>query len=92
MPERITLDLNLSFSGNDGRKEIPRLVIAEVKQERSRRSPFVQLLHEHHIREGTVSKYCWGLISMYQNIPHHNFKSKIRVLHKICYGASSNIA
>ena len=92
IPERITLDLGLCFAGKDGKKQIPRLVIAEVKQERSRKSPFVQLLHENHIREGTVSKYCWGLISLRNDLPHHHFKTKIRALHKICHGTASNIA
>jgi hypothetical protein len=92
MPERITLDLNLTFSDNDGRQEIPRLVIAEVKQERSRKSPFVQILHENQIREGTVSKYCWGLISLRSDLPHHHFKTKIRALHKICHGTAANTA
>lgn len=92
MPERITLDLGLCFSADDGRREIPRLVIAEVKQERSHKSPFVQLLHENLIREGTVSKYCWGLISLRNDLPHHHFKTKIRALHKICHGTAANTA
>ncbi len=92
MPERVTLDLSLAFFGNERHLQIPRLVIAEVKQERSRRSPFVQLLHDRHIRQGSVSKYCWGLISLFDNIPHHHFKPKLQALHKITYGIASDIA
>lgn len=92
LPERITLDMQLAFSGNGNRLEIPRLLIAEVKQEKSCRSPFVQLLHDHHIRQGSVSKYCWGLISLYDNIPHNRFKEKLSILNKITYGTAANIA
>lgn len=92
-PERVTLDLNLRFSGNGVEYHEHRLVIAEVKQERNNRSTFIRLMQKFGIREGRLSKYCWALISLYQDVPHNRFKAILRNITKItCHGISSNSA
>ena len=90
--ERVTLDMNLRFSGNSREHHVPQLVIAEVKQDRNNRSFFTRLMQKHGIREGRVSKYCWALISLYQDIPHNRFKTIIRNISKITHGTTSDSA
>lgn len=82
-PERVTLDLNLHFKNNTQTKHVENIVIAEVKQEKVSNSFFVNLMKQLHIREGGISKYCLGVISLTQNIKHNNFKANIHFLNKI---------
>lgn len=91
-PERVTLDLNLRFSGNGKEYHEPQLVIAELKQDRSNRSFFTRLMQKHGIREGRLSKYCWALICLYQDIPHNRFKTILRNISKITHGTTSDSA
>ncbi|MFN8355938.1 MAG: polyphosphate polymerase domain-containing protein [Spirosomataceae bacterium] len=83
MPERLTLDLNLTFRQNSLFKQYPQVVIAEVKQETLRYSYFLEVMRQHNLREGSVSKYCLGMISLYGSIKKNRFKSKLNHFHKI---------
>lgn len=84
LPERITIDFDLSFQWNDRRVELPNLVIVEVKQENhNRRSPFVAALKKYHIREESISKYCIGVALLVPNVKRNTFKEKILKLKKI---------
>jgi hypothetical protein len=71
---------------------MPQLVIAEVKQDRSRRSFFAGVMQQMQIREGSASKYCMAVASLHQEIPHHNLKPKLRAIRKIAYGTFADIA
>jgi hypothetical protein len=88
-PERVTIDLDLTFKNKEQNQLIQNLVIAEVKQDKAVTSTFIKLMKKHHIREGSISKYCFGVISLFEKIKHNNFKSKIIALNKIRY---ANIA
>ena len=81
--ERLTIDVNLNFKNADANKNFDRLVIAEVKQEKSSPSPFLGLMRQHHIREGSISKYCFGVISLHKKIKKNNFKPKLLTLNKL---------
>lgn len=86
LKERLTLDFNLTFRGNEGQNEREQVVIAELKQERvSRQSPFFQLMKKLHIRPYRLSKYCIGVIKLRgkENVKYNRFKSKLLRLKKL---------
>jgi hypothetical protein len=81
--ERLTLDLSLEFE-KDGKTELlDQLVIAEVKQDSKIASPFVTMMRNKHIREGSISKYCFGVASSYTEVKKNNFKGKLSNVKKI---------
>jgi hypothetical protein len=81
--ERLTIDLNLEFIKDNRTKNFNNLVIAEVKQEKRKASPFTALMKKHHIREGSISKYCMGIASTEKEVKKNNFKEKLRALKHI---------
>jgi hypothetical protein len=83
--ERVTLDIDLDFSGNGKTKRFGQLVIAEVKREGRGVSPFVHLLRERRIRPYSVSKYCLGIASIYGHVSHNLVKPKLRYINKSLY-------
>lgn len=80
--ERVTLDLNLSFKTDEELHSIPHLVIAEVKQDKASTSTFVRLMRDNFIREGSISKYCFGVASMFRE-RINNFKTQLHLYKKI---------
>lgn len=82
-PERVTIDIDLTFKNNEQDKKIHNLVIAEVKQDKALVSAFVKLMKKYHYREGSISKYCYGVISLFGKIKHNNFKPNLNLLKKI---------
>ena len=83
--ERLTIDLNLNYKNGDNAVSFPNLVIAEVKQEKACNSCFTQIMKEKHIRNISISKYCLGIINLYENIKTNNFKPKLTLIKKLCY-------
>ncbi len=82
--ERVTIDLNLSFSLDNNKKEYNNLVIIELKQERyNRKSPIVKILKKYRVHPYSISKYCVGIINLYENIKHNRFKEKLIKINKI---------
>jgi hypothetical protein len=81
--ERLTLDLNLEFE-RDGKTDLlDQLVIAEVKQDSKIASPFITIMRNKHIQEGSISKYCFGVASSFTEVKKNNFKRKLSNLKKI---------
>ncbi len=83
--ERVTLDLNLSFSDPDGNyAEIPYIAIAELKRESgSYNSPFAKVLKTLSVRPTGFSKYCVGTSILY-DVPRSNkIKPKLLLINKI---------
>jgi hypothetical protein len=78
--ERLTIDLNLEFKKENTVQLHPNLVIAEVKQDGKAYSPFIQLMQQLHLRQGSISKYCLAIARMYPSIKQNNFKPKIHLL------------
>jgi hypothetical protein len=83
LPERLTIDTNLSFKNEIKEKAMPELVIAELKQEKKHKSVFTELMHTHHIKEVSISKYCFGVIFLYEGVRMNNFKPKLLILNKL---------
>ncbi len=90
-PERVTIDLNLTFKNNDNQKTIENLVIAEVKQDKACISAFLKLMKKQHIRQGAISKYCFGITQLFGTIKHNNFKPKLILIKKALYGTTTRV-
>ena len=75
--ERLTIDLDLEFVKDGKTVNLSNLVIAEVKQEKRKASPILAVLKKHHIREGSISKYCMGIAMTTDDIKKNNFKLKL---------------
>jgi hypothetical protein len=84
--ERVTMDLDLHFRYDGRESDFSGVVIAELKQDRSNGSHIRTLMHELHIQECRVSKYCIGIASLYPNIKQNKFKLKLNLLNKINHG------
>lgn len=83
-PERLTVDMKLTYI--DGDRVIPYtgLIIAEVKQSSLKdKSPFVSLMQKCHIRPRSISKYCLGVISLFPEIKKNNFKPTLLYIQKL---------
>ncbi len=85
-PERVTIDLNLNFKNDEGDSTVQNLVIAEVKQDNSVSSPFLDLMKKYHVRQGSMSKYCYGVINLFTKIKHNSFKPNLILIKKTLYG------
>jgi hypothetical protein len=83
--ERLTIDLDLEFVKDTVTKNLNSLVIAEVKQEKRKASPFLKIMRKYHIREGSISKYCLGIALTCDDVKKNNFKAKIQTLKHIIY-------
>ena len=82
--ERLTIDVNLSFKKNGTLKTYDNLVIIELKQERfNRSSPIVQQLKSKQINPYSISKYCIGMIGIYNELKYNRFKEKLLKINKI---------
>ncbi|MGL4631221.1 MAG: polyphosphate polymerase domain-containing protein [Leadbetterella sp.] len=81
--ERLTIDLDLSFKNKERAIEYPKVVVAEVKQEKLGASPIINVLRSKHLMEGSISKYCLGIMSLNPLIKYNRFKLKYLHLNKI---------
>lgn len=86
MQERVTVDLNLSFSGYNQIVGLNGLVIIEVKQDKnSRESHIFGLLKEKGIRPESFSKYCLGIALLSRHNKFNNFKRTINLINKLSH-------
>ncbi|MBK7309219.1 MAG: polyphosphate polymerase domain-containing protein [Sphingobacteriaceae bacterium] len=76
LTERITIDLNLTIGKNDLKRTFTNVVIAEVKQNKTNHSEFTHLMREHRIKQGAMSKYCFGISNLVEEVKKNNFKEK----------------
>ncbi|WP_162628249.1 polyphosphate polymerase domain-containing protein [Arcticibacterium luteifluviistationis] len=82
--ERATIDFNLNFRNNLKNKVYDELAIIEIKQEGiNRNSPIYKELKERHILPNSISKYCLGIISLYEDIKYNSFKGKLLQIQKL---------
>lgn len=87
LKERLTIDYNLRFEFEGQSVELPKVVIAELKQERiNRNSPFAALAKKLNIRDTRISKYCVGSAILNEDLKQNRFKQKILTLKKISNG------
>jgi len=82
--ERVTLDCDLKFRFGDEHKQLPGIVIAEVKQDRDDRySAIRRQLRRQHINPMRVSKYCLGTTLLKPHLKSNRFKSQLLAIKKI---------
>ncbi len=83
--ERVTMDVDLSYSDIEGKREIflPRLSIIEIKQEKSSTSAMKNVLLDLRIKSRGISKYCLGISLLGLADKTNNYKRKIRFIQKI---------
>ena len=84
--ERLTIDLNLSFEDfkTQEKKEIPHIIIAEVKQEKaSGNSDFIKAIKKHNIRPSSMSKYCLGIAMLNPQLKSNIFKERLLNIKKL---------
>jgi hypothetical protein len=81
--ERLTLDMNLEFERDGKKQTLSKLVIAEVKQDSKVASPFISIMRAKHIRQGSISKYCFGVACSFNEVKKNNFKQKLSIVNKI---------
>jgi hypothetical protein len=83
MTERVTIDVDLSFKDSKQEKAFPGLIIAELKQDRTRHSEFQSIMKEEQVCDTVISKYCLGIISLNPQIKQNNFKYKLLQINKL---------
>jgi hypothetical protein len=81
--EKITFDLNLTFNNDTKQKAFHDLVIAEVKSKTHHPYIFRQLAKKLGYRSMGISKYCFGITQIYQQLKNNNFKSTILKIYKL---------
>ncbi|MDA9356919.1 polyphosphate polymerase domain-containing protein [Flavobacteriaceae bacterium] len=73
--ERITIDMDLSFSFGDKEKKFDKLVVIEIKQEGKRLNTTInRALKSMSILPTNFSKYCIGITNTLDNIKSNAFK------------------
>lgn len=90
-PERITLDLMLTFSRGGSTRSFPGVVVAELKQPRRAASPFLEIVREMGVREGAPSKYCAAIATLEPRAKSNRFREAVRRLENIDRGAGAAI-
>lgn len=84
LPERLTIDLGLSFGKEEKNIKLDKVVIIEAKQEKaSRQSPFIQALKQRLVRPSSFSKYCIGVALTVNGIKKNRFKPILRTVNNI---------
>lgn len=81
--ERATFDWNIAFGDHSRSEQLPKLVIAEVKQVRfANAGPVVHALRRLHIREETLSKYCLATVRL-APVRANAFKPALRAVERV---------
>ncbi|WP_445748939.1 polyphosphate polymerase domain-containing protein [Polaribacter sp.] len=82
--ERVTIDLNLSFSIDAKQKVYSNLVVIELKQAKfDRTSEVVKLLKSIQCNPYSISKYCVGATNLYQDLKNNLIKPKLLKINKL---------
>lgn len=81
--ERVTIDIDLQLKKNTQTIEFNNLVIAEVKQVKKNESKFIKVMRRNHIRERSISKYCFAIAMTHKDVKKNNFKEVLQLIKKI---------
>ena len=93
LTERFTIDLSLVFGYNGASVGVDKVVIVEVKQDKSNiHSPIIKELKTQRIQPGSVSKYILGITLIKKDIKQNAFKMILSKINKIqnLYGHDTN--
>ena len=87
--ERVTLDLNLSFTDGERTVSLPGVVIAEVKQAGvDRGSDFMRRMRALSVRPTGFSKYCAGVAMTQPAIKHNRLNPQLRLVDQLIHGGT----
>jgi hypothetical protein len=82
--ERLTIDVDISFKGEDSASALDNMVIAEVKQEKvNYASTFMRVIKKKGVRPFRISKYCMATASLFPLLKNNNFKPKFLKINKL---------
>ena len=83
--ERLTIDFNLRFHHlkSNGRHELKRVAIIELKRDGNVPSPALDLLRETRIKRSGFSKYCIGSALTHSGLKSNNFKERLIMINKM---------
>jgi len=82
--ERVTLDMDLTFSSDHRMRKLEGVCVAEVKMDaQNHTSPFASYMHTCHIRPMGFSKYCMGVSMLYEQVKKNPLKRKMLQVSKI---------
>lgn len=87
-PERVTLDLDVSFSTSAALAVLDNACIAEVKLPDRSTSHFKQAMRALHIQASNFSKYAVGVALLFPQVKHNRFKEQLLRLQKLTKGTS----
>lgn len=80
---KVTLDMNIRFENMVEAKELPHLVVAEVKSRRiTPKCLFIEAIKKLGIRQGSFSKYATGT-AILELVKHNAFKPELLLVTKI---------
>lgn len=83
-PERVTMDLNIEFGWGNATAALSGVVIVEVKAlHPSQPSDIVPHLRALGLRPVSFSKYCAGVVLLYDHVKRNNFKPQMRKLEQL---------
>jgi hypothetical protein len=86
LSERVTVDFNLSFTGDKKQAKLGELAVIEVKQHlANRRSMIFQVMRNLSVKPAAISKYCLGISLVNQDAKINNFKKTIIMIKKISH-------
>lgn len=82
-PERLTIDLDLTFNNGREARTMTGLVVAEVKQGGKQPSYFLLAMRERQIKPLSISKYCMAVSMLNAQVRSNLFKPTHRQLHRM---------
>ncbi len=83
-PERVTIDMDLTYRRDGSTASLPGIVIAEVKYEgQLYQSAFARVMHAYQLRAIGFSKYCMGVSLLYPEVKQNRFKAKRLLIAKL---------
>jgi hypothetical protein len=85
-PERLTIDVGLTFVRGGEVRTFPRVAIVEIKQERHGQADARDALRTLYLRDGAVSKYCIGVAQLVPGAKKNRFKRVLSALERIQTG------
>ncbi|NLA25037.1 MAG: polyphosphate polymerase domain-containing protein [Bacteroidales bacterium] len=83
--ERLTIDTCLNFESKNNTANFAEIAIIEIKRNRGLKSYADIVLRDNGIYPRSISKYCLGISSLYENVKKNNFKLKFNSIKKLCY-------
>ena len=83
--ERLTIDFNLQFHHlkSDGRHQLQRVAVIELKRGGNVPSPAVDILRDIRIKSSGFSKYCIGSALTNSRLKTNNFKERLIMIRKM---------